>query len=76
MKREKRSYIHIYVIYIPTGAHLSASDKLYHLEDLKVDFALVSPEAAMPAVPKRRGLVPSLQSQTAQAVLQELESSW
>lgn len=74
--REKRQGIYIYMVYIPTGAHLSASGKLYQLENLKLDFALISPESVMPAVPKRRDLVPSLQNQTAQPVLQELESFW
>lgn len=60
------------MLYIPTGAHVSASGTLYQLENLKLDFALISPEAVMPAVPKRRDLVPSLQN----PVLQELESSW
>lgn len=74
--REKREGTYIYVLHIPTGAHLSASGKLYQLKNLKVNFALVSPEAVMPAVPKRRDLVPPLQSRAAQLVLQELESSW
>lgn len=52
--REKKEGISIYMLHIPTGAHLSASGKLYQLENLKLDFALVSPEAEVPAVPKRR----------------------
>lgn len=74
--KEEREGICIYVLYIPTGAHLSASGKLYQLKNLKLNFALVSSQAVMPAVPKRRDLVPPLQSQAAQLVLQELESSW
>lgn len=46
------------MLYIPTGAHLSASGKLYQLKNLKLNFALVSSQAVMPAVPKRRDLVP------------------
>lgn len=75
MKREKRRYIHIYVIH----PHRCTSVSLRQVVSIRKLETLLCPRVSCSSnvcSAQKEGFVPSLQSQAARAVLQELESFW